>query len=180
MDRGTWWATVHGVRKSQTWLSNQAHTHLSSCPKHLLAHLYQHFRWQEVISMGNRNNRGMPCLRPEVKHCIKSSWEACISRENTYLVKIFLAVLWYSSACLLAASLLSLLAKGWKILPWKNWPKRNAYRYEHLGVHQWNVRDLARIVTTMWDLNPLISEGSEPKRKKERSWIMLETALISG
>ena len=23
MGRGTWWATVHGVAKSQTWLSNQ-------------------------------------------------------------------------------------------------------------------------------------------------------------
>ena len=22
MDRGAWWATVHGVTKSQTWLSN--------------------------------------------------------------------------------------------------------------------------------------------------------------
>ena len=84
---------------------------------------FQLFRWQEVISMGNRNNRGMPCLRPEVKHCIKSSWEACISRENTYLVKIFLAVLWYSSARLLAASLLSLLAKDWKILLQKTGPR---------------------------------------------------------
>ena len=26
MDRGAWWATVHGVAKSQTWLSN-SHTH---------------------------------------------------------------------------------------------------------------------------------------------------------
>ena len=25
MDRGAWWAAVHGVTKSQTWLSNQAH-----------------------------------------------------------------------------------------------------------------------------------------------------------
>ena len=27
MDRGAWWATVHGVAKSQTQLSNLAHTH---------------------------------------------------------------------------------------------------------------------------------------------------------
>ena len=27
MDRGAWWATVHGVTKSQSWLSNWAHTH---------------------------------------------------------------------------------------------------------------------------------------------------------
>ena len=26
MDRGAWWATVHGVPKSQTWLSDWAHT----------------------------------------------------------------------------------------------------------------------------------------------------------
>ena len=28
MDRGAWWATVHGVAKSQTRLHNQAHTHV--------------------------------------------------------------------------------------------------------------------------------------------------------
>jgi len=26
MDRGAWWATVHGVAKSRIWLSNWAHT----------------------------------------------------------------------------------------------------------------------------------------------------------
>ena len=26
-DRGAWWATVHGVANSQTWLSNWADTH---------------------------------------------------------------------------------------------------------------------------------------------------------
>ena len=26
MDRGAWWATVHGVSKSRTWLSNWAHS----------------------------------------------------------------------------------------------------------------------------------------------------------
>ena len=25
MDRGTWWATVHGVAKSQTWLSTHVY-----------------------------------------------------------------------------------------------------------------------------------------------------------
>ena len=31
MDIGAWWATVHGVTKSQILLSNYAHTH--SCPE---------------------------------------------------------------------------------------------------------------------------------------------------
>ena len=38
MDRGTWWATVHGVVKSQTWLSNWActHTHTFNNPSQRL------------------------------------------------------------------------------------------------------------------------------------------------
>ena len=30
MDKGAWWAPVHGVAKSQTRLSNYTHTHKSS------------------------------------------------------------------------------------------------------------------------------------------------------
>ena len=39
MDRGAWWATVHGVKKSQTWLSTawhlymQKHTHIYICQR---------------------------------------------------------------------------------------------------------------------------------------------------
>ena len=36
MDRGAWWATVHGVAKDQTRLSKHAHTHIpggSACSK---------------------------------------------------------------------------------------------------------------------------------------------------
>ena len=29
MDRGAWWATVHGIAKSWTRVSTQAHTHMS-------------------------------------------------------------------------------------------------------------------------------------------------------
>ena len=28
LDRGAWWATVHGVTKSRTWLSNTAHSYI--------------------------------------------------------------------------------------------------------------------------------------------------------
>ena len=28
MDRGVWWATVHGFAKSQTWLSDRAGAHI--------------------------------------------------------------------------------------------------------------------------------------------------------
>ena len=38
MDRGAWWAIVHGVTKSQTQLSNKAPIHGGSSHLHLKAH----------------------------------------------------------------------------------------------------------------------------------------------
>ena len=35
MDRGAWQATVHGVAKSRTWLSNEAHRHATMFWAHL-------------------------------------------------------------------------------------------------------------------------------------------------
>ena len=43
MDRGSWWATVHGVLKNQTQLSNYTHTHT-----HTHAHAHTH-NW--IISL---------------------------------------------------------------------------------------------------------------------------------
>ena len=45
MDRGAWWATVHGVTKSWTWLSDQRnkpsiHSELTMCPSVMLRLLY--------------------------------------------------------------------------------------------------------------------------------------------
>ena len=40
MDRGAWWATVQRVAKSQTWLSNWAHTFLSDIAVTHFAYLY--------------------------------------------------------------------------------------------------------------------------------------------
>ena len=31
MDRGAWWATIHGVAKTQTQLSHWTHTHTHAC-----------------------------------------------------------------------------------------------------------------------------------------------------
>ena len=31
MDRGAWWATVHGIAKSQTWLRDWSHTQMGEC-----------------------------------------------------------------------------------------------------------------------------------------------------
>ena len=40
MDRGAWWATVHGVAKSQTWLSNWAYTYMIDRYIHTQIHIY--------------------------------------------------------------------------------------------------------------------------------------------
>ena len=43
MDRGTWWAAIHGVTKSWTWLSDWTHTQ-----KH--THTYKHmYNWLTAI-----------------------------------------------------------------------------------------------------------------------------------
>ena len=34
MDRGSWWATVHTVTRSRTWLSAHIHTHTPTHPDH--------------------------------------------------------------------------------------------------------------------------------------------------
>ena len=58
MDRGTWWATVHGVAKSQTQLSDfHTHTHTHTCT----------MRSREVRSiigggMGYLNRRDATCI----------------------------------------------------------------------------------------------------------------------
>ena len=36
IDRGAWWATVHGVTKSWTQLSDRACTHAEHLPQHML------------------------------------------------------------------------------------------------------------------------------------------------
>ena len=44
MDRGAWWATVHGVTKSWTWLSNSTHMHAYPC-MHIHVYTYTHIHW---------------------------------------------------------------------------------------------------------------------------------------
>ena len=58
MDRGAWWATVYGVAKSWTWLSDKhththTHTHLSRCSKGL------HSIFDEPVFDKNSRNTGV-------------------------------------------------------------------------------------------------------------------------
>ena len=51
MDRGAWWATVHGVAKSQTRLSDFIHTSMNT-PKHHSRCL--HIQLEEFVSLTER------------------------------------------------------------------------------------------------------------------------------
>ena len=46
MDRGAWWATVHGVAKCRTLLSNQVHAYIQSRTILFLVFLYPIFSCQ--------------------------------------------------------------------------------------------------------------------------------------
>ena len=48
MDRGAWWATVHGVAKSQTELSEYTHSHMHAC-MHACMHAHTHTRAPVMI-----------------------------------------------------------------------------------------------------------------------------------
>ena len=47
MDRGAWWAKVHGVAKHRTWLSNQATATVSNLRWHMWRSL--HFNWLAFV-----------------------------------------------------------------------------------------------------------------------------------
>ena len=60
MDRGAWWATVHGVAKSQTWL-NDTHTHTHT---HTHAHTLLHcMSVSACFSLSDEQVQEFSCLR---------------------------------------------------------------------------------------------------------------------
>ena len=67
MDRGAWWAIVHGVAKSQTWLSDQ-HTHTQSLREVSLLHskclfgLKQGLQWRLWLETHNFWEEGTALL----------------------------------------------------------------------------------------------------------------------
>ena len=56
MDRGTWWATGHGVAKSRTQLSDFTHTH---------THTHTQVRNYSVVN----EDSGASCFDPEMSEC---------------------------------------------------------------------------------------------------------------
>ena len=55
MDRGAWWATVHGVEKSWTQLSNLTIATSTGCLECFQGFYYEYFR----VPFGNNNKKNL-------------------------------------------------------------------------------------------------------------------------
>ena len=99
MDRGSWWARVHGVAKSQTWLSNwaQSTVHLSSAncrDYNHLSNLQREFSanstWEhvllstEVISSHQPQWEHGRSILQETRTNSKANWGLGSSQERSY------------------------------------------------------------------------------------------------
>ena len=72
MDRGAWWATVHGVTKSQTRL-NKSHTHTHTHCK--LSHSVEcHFLLQGIFPTQELNPGLLHLLRWQADSLLLSRW----------------------------------------------------------------------------------------------------------
>ena len=87
MDKGAWWATVHGVAKSRTWLSDFTSLHFSTFYlKELVTIVIEYyFLWLHVYPFWC--GFGMPCL----------AWEGLVSTDshNTLLNCILRIFIYY-------------------------------------------------------------------------------------
>ena len=68
MDRGSWWATVHGVLKNQTQLSNYTHTHTHTCTHAQLDNILD---LREFVLCGMSWNIAM---NSSVSHLLEKVW----------------------------------------------------------------------------------------------------------
>ena len=71
MDRGAWWATVHRVTKSQTWLKWLSTQH---------AHEYDHIWKQSICRLSQLKVTG-PFIQNDGV-LVRWSWERCTDREH--------------------------------------------------------------------------------------------------
>ena len=101
MDRGAWWATVHGVAKSRMWLSNWTHSSVgvecATAPSLLsypLARLYFiRSPWFGHSKGEKAEARDLPCFLPEVGlHLQKSYLNSVLLALVILLLKVYLYI----------------------------------------------------------------------------------------
>ena len=83
VDRGAWWAAVHGVTKDQTWLSTHTHTHTHTI---LITTLWVKWDWYSWIYRWGNQSRGNEGI------CSRSYWYYRMSNnlENNCTSSIFI------------------------------------------------------------------------------------------
>ena len=109
MDRGAWQATVHGVAKSQIWLSTRAHTHIHT---HTHTHTHQALglRPCSVMARGQLPRKALPLFKGQ---------------------KRILKVLTTGSS-----QLTTLLAAEWQILSWKKIQAARHHRCDDINKYK--------------------------------------------
>ena len=85
MDGGAWWAAVHGVTKSQTWLSDFTFTfHFQALEKEMAT--YSSVLAWRIPGMGEPG--GLPSMR---SHRVRHDWSdlaaAAVEQSNEYVVQ---------------------------------------------------------------------------------------------
>ena len=85
MDGGAWWAAVHGVRKSWTWLSDFTFTfHFHALEKELATHSNA-LAWR-IPGMGEPG--GLPSMR---SHRVRHDWSD-LAASNKYMMEYYSAI----------------------------------------------------------------------------------------
>ena len=72
MDREAWWATVHGVTKSQTWLSD-SHIHTQGYIMNVMS--------PSTLGISNINISDLEWKQRKIRHYMKNCWASCLARE---------------------------------------------------------------------------------------------------
>ena len=79
MDRGAWWAIVHGGAKSQTWLSDCAHTHIS-----ILFQILFYYGLLQDIEYSSLCYTGGPCCL-HICYTVACIWEKAMAPHSSTL-----------------------------------------------------------------------------------------------
>ena len=103
MDRGAWWAVVHGVARSQTWLSNFTFTfHFHALEKEMATH-------SSVLAWripGTGEPGGLPSLG---LHRVGHDWSDLAAAAAAAAFP----TCWHSMRCFLFPTLLKILARAY-------------------------------------------------------------------
>ena len=106
-DRGAQWATVHGVAKSQTQLSNQTHTHT-----HLHTHTYTQDYFKSCINVQFSSvAQSCPTLRPHESRNSHPSSRWCHPMSNfiKYFSKSINMTTWFLFSFLLMYQIITMI-----------------------------------------------------------------------